>query len=66
MYLQYLVLVNRYCYLPLLGKDLNWLECGVGIVLICFGAVATAPKQISTITTPHSGGQFQIFPNSGR
>ena len=27
----------RYCYLPLLW---NWFERGVGIVLICFGAVA--------------------------
>ena len=40
LYLQYLVLVNRYCYLPLLWKSWNWFECGVGIVLICFGAVA--------------------------
>ena len=33
-------LLNRYCYLPLLRKSWNWFECGVGIVLICFGAVA--------------------------
>ena len=41
-------LSNRYCYLPLLWKSWNWFECGVGIVLICFGAVATAnaPKQM--------------------
>ena len=32
-------LSNRYCYLPLLWKSWNWFECGVGIVLICFGAV---------------------------
>ena len=33
-------LSNRYCYLPLLWKSWNWFECGMGIVLICFGAVA--------------------------
>ena len=68
MYLQYLVLVNRYCYLPLLWKNWNWFECGVGIVMICFfGAVAdaTAPKQIITIPTPHSK-QFQLFHDSDR
>ena len=65
MYLQYQVLVNRYCYLPLLWKSWNWFECGVGNVLICFGAVATAPKQINTIPTPHSN-QLQLFHNSGR
>ena len=37
-------LSNRYCYLPLLWNNWNCFECGVGIVLICFGAVATAPK----------------------
>ena len=31
-------LSNRYCYLPLLWKSWDWFECGVGIVLICFGA----------------------------
>ena len=35
-------LSNRYCYLPLSWKSWNWFECGVGIVLICFGAVALA------------------------
>ena len=35
-------LSNRYCYLPLLWKSWNWFECGVGNVLICFGAVASA------------------------
>ena len=39
-------LLNRYCYLPLLWMSWNWFECDVGIVLICFGAVATAQKQI--------------------
>jgi len=34
-------LSNRYCYSPLLWKSWNWFECGVGIVLICFGAVAS-------------------------
>ena len=33
-------LSNRYYYLPLLWKSWNWFECGVGIVFICFGAVA--------------------------
>ena len=27
---------------PLLWKSWNWFECGVGIVLICFGAAAAA------------------------
>ena len=36
LYLRYLVLVNRYCYLPLLWESWNWPECGVGIVPICF------------------------------
>ena len=56
LYLQYLVLVKPFCYLPLLWKSWNWFECVVGIVLICFGAVAdaTAPKQINTIPTSHS------------
>jgi len=31
---------TRYCYLPLLWKNWNWFECGVGIVLIYFGVVA--------------------------
>ena len=31
--------LNRYCYLLLLWKSWNWFESGVGIVLICFGAV---------------------------
>ena len=35
LYLQNLVLVNRYCYLPLLWESWSWSECGVGIVLIC-------------------------------
>ena len=33
-------LSNRYCYLLLLWKCWNWFECGVEIVLICFGAIA--------------------------
>ena len=33
-------LSNRYCYVPLLWKSWDCLECGVGIVLICFGAFA--------------------------
>jgi hypothetical protein len=32
LYLQYLVLVNLYCYLPLLWESWSWSECGVGIV----------------------------------
>jgi len=35
LYLQYLVLVNRYFYLPLLWESWSWSEFGVGIVLIC-------------------------------
>ena len=35
LYLQYLVLVNRYCYLPLLWESWSWSECGVGIGPIC-------------------------------
>ena len=58
-------LLNRYSYLPLLWKSCYWFECGVGIVLICFGTVATAPKQINTIPTSHSN-QFQLFHNSDR
>ena len=44
------------CYLSLFWKSWNWFECGAGIVLICFGVVAsaTSPKQINTIPTPHS------------
>jgi hypothetical protein len=50
-------LSNRYCYLPLLWKRWNWFECGVGNVLICFGAAAAAPKQMQmqtcmTVPTP--------------
>jgi len=37
-------LSNRYCYLPLLWKSWNWFECGVEIVLICFGVVANRTK----------------------
>ena len=67
-------LLNRYCYLPLLWISLSWFECDVGIVLICFGAVADlhhvltpaiAPKQINTIPTSHSN-QLQLIHNSGR
>ena len=63
LYLQYLVLDNRYRYLPLLWKNWKWFECGAGITPICFGAVATAPKQFGTIPTRHSN-QFQLFHNS--
>jgi len=55
LYLQYLVLVK-----PLLLP-----AAGVGNVLICFGAVATAPKEINTIPTSHSN-QFQLLHNSGK
>ena len=58
-------LLHRYCYLPLLWMIWNWFEYDVGIVLICFGAVATAPKQVNKIPTSHSN-QFQIIHNSGR
>ena len=58
-------LLNRYCYLPLLWMSWNWFECHVGIVLVCFGAVATASKQKSTIPTSHSN-QFQLIHNRGR
>ena len=51
LYLQYLVLVNRYCYLPLLWKKWNCFECGVRIVLICFGAVQ--PHQNRSVQFPH-------------
>ena len=58
-------LLNRYCYLPLLWMSWNWVECGVGIVLICFGAAAAAQKQTGIIPTPHSG-QLQLSHNTGR
>ena len=32
LYLQCLVLVNRYCYLPVLWESWSWPECGVGSV----------------------------------
>ena len=35
-------LSNRYCYLPLLWNSWRWFECAVGIVWICFVAVADA------------------------
>ena len=38
-------LLNRYCYLPLLWKGWNRVECGVGIVLICFGGVVDVSQQ---------------------
>ena len=63
LYLQYLVLVNRYCYLLLLWESWSWFECGLGIVPICF--VAAVPKQIGTIPQLHSG-QFQLSRNRGR
>ena len=53
LYLQYLVLVNGYCYLPLLWKSWSWSDCGVGIV------------PIGTNPTPHSD-QLQISHNRGR
>ena len=45
-------LSNRYCFLPLLWKSCNWFECGVGIVLICFGAVADVSQQLHQNRTP--------------
>ena len=64
-YFQYLILVK-----PLLLPadiveefELVWVWCRKCINLFC--AVATAPKQINTIPTPHSK-QFQLFHNSGR
>jgi hypothetical protein len=67
LYLQYLVLVKTLVLPAAIVESWNWFVCGVGIVLICCGAVAdaTAPQQISTIPTPHSY-QFQIIHNSGR
>jgi hypothetical protein len=41
-------LSNRYCYLPLLWKSWNWFECGVGIVVICFGVVADVSNRTKT------------------
>ena len=35
-YYQYLVIVNHYCYLPLLWESCSWSEYGVGIVRINF------------------------------
>ena len=64
LYLQYLVLVKPLILPPLLWKSWNWFECGVGMVMICFGAVATAPKQINTIPKPHSN-KFKLFHNRG-
>ena len=40
-------LPKRYRYLPLLWKSWSWFECGVGIVLICFGAVASARNKFA-------------------
>ena len=42
-------LSNCYCYLPLLWKRWNWFECGVGIVLNCFGAVACSFPEINKL-----------------
>ena len=53
LHLQYLVLVNRYCYLPLLWESWSWPECGVRIVPICFGAAADVSQW------PH---QNTVFP----
>jgi len=44
-------LSNRYWYVPLLWKNWNCFECGVGIVLICFGVVA--PHQNRSIQFSH-------------
>ena len=41
LYLQYLVLVTRYCYLPLLWEGWSWPECGVGIVPICYVSIVS-------------------------
>jgi hypothetical protein len=67
LYLQYLVLVKPLVLPAAIVESWNWFECGVGIVLICCGAAAdaTAPQQINTIPTPHSG-HLQLSHNSGR
>ena len=53
-------LSNRYCYLPLSWKSWNWFECGVGIVSICFGAVASAETLYSLGTWIVSGIYVEI------
>jgi len=52
LYLQYLVLVNRYCYLSLLWENWSWPECGVGIVPICFGAASEVCNNSHTTLRP--------------
>ena len=48
-YLQYLVLVNHYCCLPMLWESWSWYECGVGIVPICDDCHALLVPCISTV-----------------
>ena len=60
LYLQYLVLVKRYCYLPLLWESWNWFECGVGIVPICFGAAALLPHQNRSVQNVTENGVGKI------
>ena len=71
MYLHYLVFVKP-LLLPVAVVEVfwNWFECGVGIVLICFGAVAsaTAPKphhtQASSNTTTIAAGSSNGLTNT--
>ena len=55
-------LSNRYCYLPLSWKRWSWFECGVGIVLICFGSVADARVGTGLRQQPHQNRSIQ-FPH---
>ena len=57
-------LLNRYCYLPLLWKCWNWLECGVGIVLICSSEVVDVSQQPPKNRTKKFPHHIQTSSNS--
>ena len=57
-------LSNRYCYLPLLWKSWNWFECGVRIVLICFGVVAAASMELPQHTQTSSNSSTIVAGSS--
>ena len=46
LYLQHLVLVNRYCYLPLWCESWSWSECGVEVDLFWCGCNRTKTDKL--------------------
>ena len=61
LYLQYLVLVNRYYYLPLFWESWSWSECSVGTVPISDLRHRSVNISLHKIPTRCNSTQFIYF-----